>query len=112
MPKKILLSLACAAVLPMAMPARALEGEVLAHDPSTVIVQDGRYYTYGTGNGLPVLTSDDGWSWKRAGSLMSSVPGGKPGPEVIARGGSNTWVPDVIDIGDKNFAYYSAPGTQ
>ena len=26
------------------------------HDPSTVIVHAGRYYTYGTGNGLPILS--------------------------------------------------------
>ena len=56
--------------------------------------------------------SDDGWTWRRAGSLMSALPGGKPGPEVLARGGNNTWAPDVIHIGDKFFVYYSAPGTQ
>ncbi len=95
-----------------ALPAWALDGEVLIHDPSTVIVEDGRYYTYGTGNGLPILSSDDGWSWRRAGSLMSAVPGGKVGADVLARGGNNTWAPDVIHIGDKYFVYYSAPGTQ
>ena len=43
---------------------------------------------------------------------MQAVPGGLPGPEVIARGGNNTWAPDVIRSGDKYFVYYSAPGTQ
>ena len=95
-----------------ALPAYALDGEVLVHDPSTIVVHEGRYYTYGTGNGLPVLTSQDGWTWRRAGSLMSAVPGGKAGPEVLARGGNNTWAPDVIHIGDRYFVYYSAPGTQ
>ena len=95
-----------------ALPAYALDGEVFVHDPSTVIFHGGRYYTYGTGNGLPILISDDGWTWRRAGSLMSAVPGGKAGPEVLARGGNNTWAPDVIHIGDQFFVYYSAPGTQ
>src|SRR5690242_20371622 len=103
--------LPCAA-LTFALPASALDGDILIHDPSTVITQAGRYYTYGTGNGLPMLTSEDGWTWKRAGSLMSAVPGGKAGPEVLARGGNNTWAPDIIHIGDKFFVYYSAPGTQ
>ena len=31
---------------------------------------------------------------------------------MIARGGNNTWAPDVIRSGDKYFVYYSAPGTQ
>jgi arabinan endo-1,5-alpha-L-arabinosidase len=106
--RKLLL---CAAVS-FALPAPALDGEVLIHDPSTVIEQAGRYYTYGTGNGIPVLVSEDGWTWRRSGSLMSAVPSGKPGPEVLARGGNNTWAPDVIHIGEQYFLYYSAPGTQ
>ena len=100
------------AVAAFAGPAAALEGETGIHDPSTVIAQAGRYYTYGTGNGIPVLASDDGWTWRRAGALMSAVPGGKAGAEVLARGGSNTWAPDVIHIGDQYFLYYSAPATQ
>jgi arabinan endo-1,5-alpha-L-arabinosidase len=104
--------LVAGAALALASPAFALDGEILIHDPSTVIQQDGRYYTYGTGNGIPILTSDDGWSWRRAGSLMAAVPGGKAGADVLARGGNNTWAPDVIHIGDKYFVYYSAPGTQ
>ena len=106
--RKILL---CAAI-PFALPANALDGEVLIHDPSTVVQDAGHYFTYGTGNGLPILMSDDGWTWRRAGSLMSAVPGGKAGPEVLARGGNNTWAPDVIHIGGNFFVYYSAPGTQ
>jgi len=106
--RKLLL---CAAMT-IAIPADALDGEILVHDPSTIISQAGRYYTYGTGNGIPILTSDDGWTWRRAGSLMSAVPGGKAGPEVLARGGNNTWAPDVIHIGDQYFVYYSAPATQ
>jgi arabinan endo-1,5-alpha-L-arabinosidase len=96
----------------LALPTHALDGEVTIHDPSTVISEAGRYYTFGTGNGIPILSSDDGWTWKRSGSLMSSVPGGKAGPETLARGGNNTWAPDVIRVGEQYFVYYSAPGTQ
>jgi arabinan endo-1,5-alpha-L-arabinosidase len=100
------------AAMTLAQAAHSLDGEVLVHDPSTVIAHEGRYYTYGTGNGLPALVSDDGWTWRRAGSVMSAVPGGKAGPEVLAKGGNNTWAPDIIHINDKYFLYYSAPGTQ
>ena len=31
---------------------------------------------------------------------------------MLARGGNNTWAPDVIHIGEKFFVYYAAPGTQ
>jgi hypothetical protein len=50
--------------------------------------------------------------WRRAGMLMQAVAGGRPGADVIARGGNNTWAPDVIRVGDKFFVYYAAPGTQ
>ena len=43
---------------------------------------------------------------------MQALPGGRPGPDVIARGGNNTWAPDVIRSGSTYFLYYSAPGTQ
>jgi arabinan endo-1,5-alpha-L-arabinosidase len=103
--------LSCA-LAALSIPAYSLDGEVLVHDPSTVVVEAGRYYTFGTGSGLPILTSEDGWSWRRAGSLLAALPDGKPGPEVIAKGGNNSWAPDVIRVGDKYFVYYSAPGTQ
>ena len=93
-------------------PVLALDGEVRMHDPSTVIQADGKFYVYGTGNGLPAFVSDDGWTWRRAGQVMQAVPGGKPGPEVLAKGGNNTWAPDIIRSGDRYFLYYSAPGPQ
>ena len=101
-----------AASLLLAAPLLALDGEPRMHDPSTVAIHDGRFYSYGTGAGLPVSVSDDGWTWRRAGSLRDAVPDGFPGPETIARGGNNTWAPDVIRAGDRYFVYYSAPGTQ
>jgi arabinan endo-1,5-alpha-L-arabinosidase len=106
------LTLALAALLGLSTPVLALDGQPGMHDPSTIILHNDRFYSYGTGNGLPISVSDDGWTWRREGSLMSAVPGGKPGPEVLARGGDNTWAPDVIHLGDKYFVYYSAPGTQ
>jgi arabinan endo-1,5-alpha-L-arabinosidase len=96
----------------LAVRVLALDGQPGLHDPSTVIVENGKYYVYATGVGLPVSISDDGWTWRRAGGVMQAVPGGKPGPDVIARGGNNTWAPDLIRVGDKYFLYYSAPGTQ
>lgn len=92
-------------------PAQALEGDIGIHDPSTVTMEAGRYYTYGTG-GLPMLSSEDGWTWQRQGSVIASLPGGKPGEATLARGGNNSWAPDVIHVGDQYFMYYSAPGTQ
>jgi len=91
-------------------PVFALDGDPGMHDPSTVIQAGGKFYVYATGGGLPVSVSDDGWTWRRAGSVMQAVASARA--DVIARGGNNTWAPDIIHVGDKYFLYYAAPGTQ
>ena len=50
--------------------ALAQEGEPYIHDPATIMLCDGKYYTFGTGSGG--LISDDGWIW-RGGAVR---PGG------------------------------------
>ena len=41
--------------------AAALDGEPYIHDPATVTFCDGKWYTFGTGQGG--LISEDGWTW-------------------------------------------------
>lgn len=41
--------------------AQAQVGEPFIHDPSTIAECDGKYYTFGTGEGG--LWSADGWTW-------------------------------------------------
>lgn len=67
----------------------ALDGQIGIHDPSTIAMCDGKYYTYGTGG--TTLISDDGWTWRQ-------------GPRLPRRG----LAPDVIHIGDKYFLYIAA----
>ena len=79
-----------ATVLAVASIALALDGQFGIHDPSTPVLCDGKYYTYGTG-GTP-LVSDDGWTW-RAG-LRPLLTGAAP---------------DVIHIGDRYYMYIANP---
>ncbi len=72
-------------------PAPALAGEPYIHDPSTVTLCEGKYYTFGTGGGG--LISDDGWTW-RGGAV-------RPGGGVA---------PDVIRIGDRYYVTYARGG--
>lgn len=61
-------------------PAPALDGEPYIHDPSTITMCDGKFYTFGTGGGG--LISDDGWTW-HGGAVR---PGGGVAPDVIRIG--------------------------
>ena len=87
-------------------PAVALDGMLGIHDPSTVIICDGQYYVYGTGRGVPMLTSSDGFTWRRLGSVFTQVP-----PEVQAvvpkHTGSGVWAPDIVKVKDQYFLYYA-----
>jgi len=67
----------------------ALDGQIVIHDPSTIIFCEGKFYTYGTGG--TSFVSNDGWTWQR----------GAPLPR---RG----LAPDVIHVGDKYFLYIAA----
>jgi len=75
-----------------AAPAAAqLAGEPFIHDPSTVTLSDGKYYTFGTRGGG--LVSEDGWTWRG-------------GPERPGGGVA----PDVIRIGDRYYVAYAVGG--
>ena len=80
-----------ATVLGSASIAFALDGEIGTHDPSTVVLSNGKYYTCGTGG--TALVSDDGWTWRRGA--------------VRPRRGL---APDVIHLGDRYLQYLAANG--
>ena len=91
--KKTILAAALAALasLMISNNAYAQTGKPYIHDPSTVMLCDGKYYTFGTGGGG--LISSDGWSWE-SGAVR---PGGGAAP-------------DAIKIGDRYLIAYSATG--
>jgi arabinan endo-1,5-alpha-L-arabinosidase len=66
--------------------AFGMDGVVGIHDPSTIAIDHGKYYTYGTGGGS--LVSDDGWVWRHG--AVPAITGAAP---------------DVIHIGDRYYMY-------
>jgi arabinan endo-1,5-alpha-L-arabinosidase len=81
--------LVSATTLVVASIALAVDGQPGIHDPSTIAVCNGKFYTYGTGGNA--LVSDDGWTWRR-------------GTALPRRG----LAPDVIHIGDRYYVYIAA----
>ena len=69
--------------------ALAVDGQPGIHDPSTIAMCNGKFYTYGTGGNA--LVSHDGWTWRR-------------GTALPRRG----LAPDVIHIGDRYYVYVAA----
>ena len=83
------ISILCAIALAHTVSAQT--GKPFIHDPSTIQECDGKYYTFGTGEGG--LVSADGWTWDMGGV--------RPG------GGA---APDVLKIGDRYLVAYGATG--
>ena len=71
--------------------APALDGAPYIHDPSTIAISDGKYFTFGTGGGG--LISEDGWTWNGG----AQRPGGGAAP-------------DVLKIGDRYLVAYGSTG--
>lgn len=88
---KLFIGASVFAALMSVQTAEAQIGQPYIHDPSTLAECDGKYYTFGTGQGG--LISEDGWSWK--------------GGAVRPGGGA---APDVIKLGDRYLVIYGATG--
>lgn len=90
-----------------------LQGTTDIHDPSTIMREDGVYWTFGTGTGaggLPInaLYSTDMVNWQRGPSPIAPntypnwINGKVPGFD------GNFWAPDIIEMKGKYYLYYSA----
>ena len=86
--------------------AWALEGAIGIHDPSTVIKCEGNYYVFGTGRGISVLTSSNGFDWQRGGRVFDRIPDSVKS-FVPKNDGQLVWAPDVIKLNGEYFLYYA-----
>ena len=84
-----LLTLLSVSVPPSAV---ALNGDPYIHDPSTVVYDNGKYYTFGTGSG-GLISDDGGWTWHSG---------------AVRTGGGVA--PDIIKIGDRFYVAYATGG--
>ena len=88
------------------VPALALDGMIGIHDPSTVAVCDGKYYVFGTGRGISVLTSSNGFDWQRGGRVFDRVPDSVK-QFCPKNDGQGVWAPDILAINGEYYLYYS-----
>ena len=86
--------------------AHALDGMIGVHDPSTVIVCDGKFYCCGTGRGIPFLISSNGFDWQRGGKVFDRVPDSVH-QFCPKNDGQGVWAPDIIALNGEFYLYYS-----
>lgn len=76
------------------------------HDPSTIIRDEGAYYVYGTGRGIPILSSPDGVNWARIGNVFTQIPE-TVHAAVPKNDGVDVWAPDIVRVGGQFYLYYA-----
>jgi arabinan endo-1,5-alpha-L-arabinosidase len=101
--------------LPLAW-AATLSGATGAHDPSRMVLCNGKYYVYATGGGMKF--SSDGIHWTSGPSPFSTAaeePGAgfvrrvlPPSLKAVLPVNQGIWAPDVIYYHNRYLLYYSA----
>ncbi len=86
-PALLLLALLILLTLP---PARAVETDMSARDPSTVVKSGGTYWVYGTGRGVSQFSSRDRLHWTFRGPVFPASP---------------AWVASAVPANTRNFAW-------
>ena len=102
-PSLLLLALLFLLTLP---PARALETDMSARDPSTVVKSGGTYWVYGTGRGIPQFSSTDRRHWTFQGPVFSNAPPWVA-DAVPANMHNNAWAPDIHFFQGRWHLYYA-----
>nr|AHF50152.1 endo-1,5-alpha-L-arabinanase [Rhizomucor miehei] len=82
-----------------------LTGDILCHDPS-IIKEGSRWYTFCTGDGIQVLTSEDGLSWVRAPQIFLSALSWWT-KYVPSFTGMSVWAPDVNVFNNRVYLFYA-----
>ncbi len=94
------------ALLVLAGPAHALDGQLGLHDPSTIVRCDETYYVFSTGPNLPFHTSSNGVTWLRGGQVMDGIPASVK-TYVPKNNGTEVWAPEIIHRNGLFYLYYS-----
>ena len=85
--------------------ALTLAGNLGAHDP-VIIVAEGRYHYFSTGNGIAAKSSADLLTWRQEPDVFAETPAWFF-ERVPAYEPRNIWAPDVSYFGGQYHLYYS-----
>src|SRR6516162_8189000 len=91
----------------MSLPAApsALRGNLGIHDPSAVIQCNGRYYVFGTGQGIASKSSADLQYWSAGPSVFANPPNWTT--NAVPGFTGNFWAPDITYFNGLYHLYYA-----
>lgn len=97
---------ACSLLMSWAPSTSAQETNIGIHDP-VMAKQGDKYYVFGTGRGVVVMSSTDRINWEREPSVLSATPDWvlELLPDFGRRG--SMWAPDIYHHDGTYYLYYS-----
>jgi beta-xylosidase len=103
------IAIACCALFGLAADANAqvVTGNLGIHDPSTVVKQDGKYYLFGTGQGIIAKTSNDHIAWNGARSVFPTPGNPSWTTSAVPDFTGFFWAPDIAFFNNRYHMYYS-----
>ena len=88
--------------------AMCLSGETNVHDPSAIIRDGDKYWMFSTGNGINAFYSNDLFNWKLGHNTIFEI-GKWPSwiNSYVPGFAGSFWAPDVVQLNNKYYLYYS-----
>ena len=83
-----------------------LAGQTFTHDPSSIVKDGDRFYSFGTGPGIRTKSSPDLIHWTNGDSVFRAPPAWAM--QAVPGLRNSLWAPDVIRVNGKFYLYYSA----
>ncbi|WP_425398735.1 arabinan endo-1,5-alpha-L-arabinosidase [Aeoliella sp.] len=85
-----------------------IRGTSNAHDPSSIVEHDGRYYLFFTGRGISSRSSTDLRDWRTDSRVFERSETPQWIYEHVPGFRGHYWAPDLIELNGKYLLYYSA----
>jgi arabinan endo-1,5-alpha-L-arabinosidase len=81
-----------------------LAGQIFTHDPSTIVKDGDRFYSFSTGPGIRTKSSPDLIHWTNGQSVFRTPPAWT---SMIPGFRGSMWAPDIVRLNGRFFLYYS-----
>ena len=95
-----------AAVVPRTANAQTvLTGQTGAHDPSTIFLDEGKYYYFATGTDIVSRSSTNEVSWQSGPNVFSTAPAWTSA--ITGFDGHTMWAPEVTFLNNQYYLYYA-----
>lgn len=86
---------------------KALSGDIVVHDPSTLMKEGNKYWSFSTGDGISTVYSTDLFNWTRGKQVFQSGKWPSWINVSVPNFGGGFWAPDITYLNGKYYLYYA-----